>query len=69
MTFLLDTSTDTWIGIVSDGTISCQGLSGCDGKKLWIDGSYFNASYFSTIADINIQSGHRFVFLVMLVFL
>jgi hypothetical protein len=54
-----DQTTDTWIGIVSDGSIDCQGLSACDGKALWIDGTNFNASYFTTISDIQISSGHR----------
>ena len=51
---------DMWIGIVSDGSISCQGLDECDGKKLWIDGTNFDKTLFTDILDINIQAGHRY---------
>jgi hypothetical protein len=44
---------------VSDGSIACQGLLNCNGKQLWIDGSNFNATFFTTISDIQITSGHR----------
>jgi hypothetical protein len=48
-----------WIGIASDGSISCQGLDACDGKKLWIDGTNFDKSFFSSISDITIEAGHK----------
>jgi len=48
-----------WIGIVSGGSISCQGLEECDGKKLWIDGTNFDKNSFTSILNITIQAGHR----------
>jgi hypothetical protein len=53
-----------WLGIqISGGNIACSGLSGCDGQPLWMDGTVFNATYFTSISDIQIQIGHQCAFL------
>jgi hypothetical protein len=58
---LLDPSSDTWIGIKSDGSIDCHGLEDCDGEQLWVDGSNFNGAIFNgAIFNGSILNGSNF---------
>jgi len=53
-----------WIGVeIPGGNIACNGLINCNGKPVWIDGSLFNASVFTTINNIQITLGHKCAYL------
>jgi hypothetical protein len=49
-----------WIGIIIPaGDIACSGLSSCNGKRFWLDGSAFNSTFFSTNVSIQITLGDK----------
>jgi hypothetical protein len=49
-----------WIGVaIPEGNIACHGFSTCLGQPIWIDGTQFNYSYYSSITAIEITIGHK----------
>jgi hypothetical protein len=49
-----------WIGIIIPaGDIACSGLSSCNGKRFWLDGSAFNSTFSSANVSVQITLGDK----------
>ncbi len=62
LTFALITGVEQWLGIsIPNGDISCSNLQDCNGKKIWSDGTIFNASLYSSISNIQVKFSFQIV--------